>query len=537
MKDRSSKSIRAQILSVNLVGILLTLGLALVITLGFTLRQDRRALDENIRNSAMLLAQVPEVVRTLENQQESPAIKELLDAATVRIRDIDLIILADLNGIQYYAPDQEMVGTAYVGKDQKRILDGKEAFVSDDTGPAGADHCAYAPVRAKDGTLVGFVVVGIYARSYAASAWHTVLRFVLITLAAAAVGVLLSFKLSSRIKASLLGYEPSRLVQLFQQREEVLEALEEGILAIDSANNIIYINRAAARMIGVDREQAMGQQLHAVYPASTLDRVVASGVPEYNVSLSSRPKMYILADRMPIRDGQKIIGAVAIFRNRTEVRKLAENLTGVRHMVEAMRAYTHEFMNKLHVILGLLQIGEPQRAEEYIMNITQIQREVIGLIMERIQEPSAAALLVGKTSRCAELGIRLILDNRSHLSKECPFLPADAYVTILGNLIENAIDGLNQTPRGLKEITVSIREEAEELRLYVDDTGPGISPEAQKLMFQRGFSTKGPGRGTGLKLVQEVVEACHGAIRVESELGIGTTFFLTFNRPMTREGE
>ncbi|MDY4785751.1 sensor histidine kinase [Pygmaiobacter massiliensis] len=537
MKDRSSKSIRAQILSVNLVGILLTLGLALVITLGFTLRQDRRALDENIRNSAMLLAQVPEVVRTLENQQESPAIKELLDAATVRIRDIDLIILADLNGIQYYAPDQEMVGTAYVGKDQKRILDGEEAFVSDDTGPAGADHCAYAPVRAKDGTLLGFVVVGIYARSYAASAWHTVLRFVLITLAAGAVGVLLSFKLSNRIKASLLGYEPSRLVQLFQQREEVLEALEEGILAIDSANNIIYINRAAARMIGVDREQAMGQQLHAVYPASTLDRVAASGVPEYNVSLSSRPKMYILADRMPIREGQKIIGAVAIFRNRTEVRKLAENLTGVRHMVEAMRAYTHEFMNKLHVILGLLQIGEPQRAEEYIMNITQIQREVIGLIMERIQEPSAAALLVGKTSRCAELGIRLILDNRSHLSKECPFLPADAYVTILGNLIENAIDGLNQTPRGLKEITVSIREEAEELRLYVDDTGPGISPEAQKLMFQRGFSTKGPGRGTGLKLVQEVVEACHGAIRVESELGIGTTFFLTFNRPMTREGE
>ena len=99
-----------------------------------------------------------------------------------------------------------------------------------------------------------------------------------------------------------------------------------------------------------------------------------------------------------------LAGAVGIFRNRTEVARLADDLTGVRHMVDAMRAYTHEFMNKLHVILGLLQIGEPERAQQYIMDTTRTQQEAVSRIMNQIKEPSVAALLVGKTSRANELG-------------------------------------------------------------------------------------------------------------------------------------
>ena len=103
-------------------------------------------------------------------------------------------------------------------------------------------------------------------------------------------------------------------------------------------------------------------------------------------------------------------------------------------------------------------------------------------------------------------------------------------MTILGNLIENAIEGLNQSPRDSKEITVSIRESEASLLLCVEDTGPGIPAEIQSHLFERGRSTKGRGRGTGLSLVQEVVSAYHGEIRVESESGIGTSFFITFRR-------
>ena len=195
-----------------------------------------------------------------------------------------------------------------------------------------------------------------------------------------------------------------------------------------------------------------------------------------------------------------------------------------------MRAYTHEFMNKLHVILGLLQIGQTERAQQYIMDTTRIQQEAVSRIMHQIQEPSVAALLVGKTSRANELGIRLTLDRESCLTAENPCLPPEACVTILGNLIENAIESLNQSRCGVKEVSVSIREESSGLLLCVEDTGPGISAALQKTLFQPGSTTKGQGRGTGLSLVREVVDAYEGEIRVESEPGVGTSFFVSFRQ-------
>lgn len=148
----------------------------------------------------------------------------------------------------------------------------------------------------------------------------------------------------------------------------------------------------------------------AIYPRSTIARVMQTGKSEYNISLESIKHVSVISDRMPLwRDGE-IEGAIAIFRNRTEVTRLAQDLTGVQHIVEALRAYTHEFTNKLHVILGLLQLGENRQAEEYVLRLTKTRAHSISYISERIQEPSVAALLIGKSYRAAELGIRFVLD-------------------------------------------------------------------------------------------------------------------------------
>lgn len=162
------------------------------------------------------------------------------------------------------------------------------------------------------------------------------------------------------------------------------------------------------------------------------------------------------------------------------------------------------------------------------MDTSRIQQEAVGRIARCIKEPSVAALLVGKASHCAELGIRFTLDGTSRFTAAT--LPPEACVTLLGNLIENAADCLNQSPRSAKEITVAVREEEDGLWLCVEDTGPGIAPDLRGKLFQPGVSTKGSGRGTGLSLVREVVEAYRGEIRVESEPGMGTSFFLSFRR-------
>lgn len=530
MSVPSRSSLRAQLLWLNVIIVSCSIALSLAGTLYLTLRSERRALDNSLLNSASILSRVPLVAEVLDGSSSREELAAFLNDTTSHVSDIDLILVADTENRIYYAPDSVFLGTHYTGTAQNAVLTGASPYTSNETGPMGSDHSAYAAVRDDSGALLGFVVVGVYVRSMAVLTFQTILRFAGIGLLSAALGSLLANQLSRRIKASLMGYEPDAFARRFHQREDILDALEEGVLAIDREETIIFLNTAAAQMLSLDEEGVVGKSLHTVYPRSTLDRVLRTGKPEYNVSMSSLKDVRVLSDRLPLYEDGRLTGAVGIFRNRTEVTRLADDLTGVRHMVDAMRAYTHEFMNKLHVILGLLQIGEPEKAQQYIMDTKRTQQEAVSRIMHQIGEPSVAALLVGKTSRAGELGIRLTLDRESFLPEGSPWLPPDAYVTILGNLIENAIEGLNQSPRDSKEITVSIRESEASLLLCVEDTGPGIPAEIQSHLFERGRSTKGRGRGTGLSLVQEVVSAYHGEIRVESESGIGTSFFITFRR-------
>ena len=528
-------SIRAQLVHLSFVIVVISIVLSLAGTLFFSLRSEQAALDNNLLNSASILSQVPMLQEALQGELPLDELADYLDDTILHTSDIDLILVGDTDSTLLYVPDRTLVGTAYSGTAQGEALAGAAPYTSNETGPLGSDHSAYAPVRDDAGAVIGFVIVGVYFRSMAAVAMITALRFIAVGAVAAAVGALLARRLSRRIKASLLGYEPDVFARQFHQREDILDALEEGVLAIDSEQRVIFLNASAAEMLSLDRSAVLGRPLHQVYPRSTLDRVLRTGQPEYNVSMSSLKAIRVLSDRLPFYEDGKLSGAVSIFRNRTELTRMADDLTGVRHMVDAMRAYTHEFLNKLHVILGLLQIGEPEKAQQYIMDTSQTHREAVGRIMNQIHQPSVAALLVGKTSRANELGIRLVLDRESALSEDSPWLPPDAYVTILGNLIENAIEVLNQSRSATKEISVSIRESEESLLLCVEDTGPGIPPALRSTMFQRGATSKGKGRGTGLSLVREVVEAYHGEIRVESESGVGSSFFLSFCREDPQE--
>lgn len=530
MYTQARTSIRAQLMRLSLIIVAVSIALSLSGTMYLALRGEQEALDSNLLNSASILSQVPLVRQALQGELSADQLADYLDATTEQTSDIDLILVGDIHSTLLYVPDRALIGTTYSGTAQTGVLSGSSPYTSNETGPMGSDHSAYAPVRDEQGNVIGFVIVGVYFRSMALVAVGTVTRMLLVGLAAAVLGSLLALRLSRRIKQSLLGYEPDIFARQFHQREDILDALEEGILAIDGEKTVIFLNASAAEMLSLDRRAILGRPLHEVYPRSTLDRVLETGQAEYNVSMTSLRDIRVLSDRLPLYENGRLAGAVSIFRNRTELTRMADNLTGVSHMVEAMRAYTHEFMNKLHVILGLLQIGEPEKAQQYIMDTTQTQQVAVSRIMNQIHQPSVAALLVGKTSRANELSIRLRLDRESSLSEESPWLPPDAYVTVLGNLIENAIEVLNQSRGSTKEISVSIRESGESLLLCVEDTGPGIPAALRRTLFQRGISTKGRERGTGLALVQEVVEAYHGEIRVESESGVGTSFFLSFCR-------
>ena len=527
----AGQTLYQQIRRVSVLGILVAMILATGAGLWLSLAQEQRMRDDTLTAAVQAAA----YALALDGHSDAQQLQEYTLRTVEGIEGVDLFAVYDAQGRPVYYADivSGQAGSAELpaldAELCRRLAQSGEVLLDDAETPLGADHCAVTAVRGANGTVTGYVLAGLYLRSIRTMALRTLGVFVGIGLAALGVGTLLSLQLARRIKSGLLGYEPDAFRDLFLRRMELLDALDEGLLAIDRDAHILYINRAAAEMLSFDKDAVLGRPLAEVYPQSTIPQVLRTQKAEYNVSLESLRHVRILSDRMPVwRDG-RIVGAVAIFRNRTEVARLARELTGVQHIVEAMRAYTHEFMNKLHVILGLLQLGEAQRAEEYVLQLTQTRALSTRQISACIAEPSVAALLIGKSCRAAELGVRLTLDPASHLDADPRCLPAPAMITVLGNLIENAFDAFAQTPgRTLHEVSVSVREGEQGLILSVDDNACGMSDEVRRHLFERGATSKGKGHGTGLYLVKQIVDAYHGDIRVESTRGVGSSFVITF---------
>jgi sensor histidine kinase regulating citrate/malate metabolism len=194
-----------------------------------------------------------------------------------------------------------------------------------------------------------------------------------------------------------------------------------------------------------------------------------------------------------------------------------------------MRANNHDFTNKLHVILGLIQIGQYDKAQSYIENISIIQRETISHVMHAIDNASFAALLIGKIARASECNVKFILDEKLHFSSEDVSLPSEALITITGNLIDNALDAMNMKNTGIseqQELYFSVLTKPGSLLLTVKDTGCGIAEEDKPHVFANGFSTKGQGRGVGLFHTKLLIESLGGTISFESKAGQGTCFMV-----------
>ncbi len=207
----------------------------------------------------------------------------------------------------------------------------------------------------------------------------------------------------------------------------------------------------------------------------------------------------------------------------------AEDLEGTKFLVDSMRANNHDFTNKLHVILGLIQIGQYDKAQSYIENISIIQRETISHVMHAIDNASFAALLIGKIARASECNVKFILDEKLHFSSEDVSLPSEALITITGNLIDNALDAMNMKNTGISEqheLYFSVMTKPGSLLLTVKDTGCGIADEDKPHVFANGFSTKGEGRGVGLFHTKLLVESLGGSISFESKEGQGTCFMV-----------
>ena len=496
------------------VQMVLIISLALFLGIAGTLINihfERQKRDQNLQNVAEAIAQSPIL---LEQEPDSFVLNEYLDSLKDTLDNIDVISVVDSNLVRLYHSNHELIGTAYDGTIPKFDGEDEGYYAMNDSGPSGTQRRAYAAIYDEKGNYIGFVMAIMLMQNIHRETWQTAFIFVLITIAAILMELLISTEMSGTIKRSLMGYEPDVFSAMYRIRDNILESLDEGIIAIDNEGGVQFVNSAAGSMLN-QIENGLAT------------KIVGEKID--NVKLGSET---LLVDRMPIKENEVCVGEIAILHDRAEYTKLMEDLTGTRYLVDSMRANNHDFTNKLHVILGLIQMEMYDKAVSYIENITIVQRSTISKIMNAVQEPAVAALLIGKTARASELNIKFVLHEGCFYSNADMQLPSELLVTIIGNLIENAFEAMNDNMdcNVQKELIFGIYSRPGAVLITTDDTGVGISEENLQRIFDNGFSTKGEGRGTGLYQVKEMVERYGGMISVESQEGVGSSFTVSFTK-------
>ena len=487
--------------------------------------------DQNLQNVAEAIAKSPLLVETEYSDTISSSIlKEYLDSLRDTLEDIDVISVVTTTKKRLYHSNEELIGTVYDGTIPDFKEKSKDYYTTTDNGPSGTQRRAYAAIYDEEGNYVGFVMAIMLMKNIKNETIQIILTFILITIIAILIELFISAELSDKIKKSLLGYEPDVFTSMFRMRDNILESLDEGIVAVDKIGKVQFINKSAVEMLTTDGKEEAFIGKYVSNLSNTIPALKPLCASETSRSVSSAYDN-ILIDTIPIKENDSVTGTVGILHDRKEYTKLMEDLTGTRYLVDSMRANNHDFTNKLHVILGLIQMEMYDEATSYIQNITMVQRETISKVMNCINEPAIAALLIGKIARASELNVKFVLREGCYYSSADISLPSEVLVTVIGNLIENAFESMNDMNYdGQKELLFGMYSKPGALLITADDTGSGISDNNIGRIFENGFSTKGSGRGTGLYQVKNLIEAAGGKINVESQEGIGTSFTVSFKK-------
>lgn len=397
-----------------------------------------------------------------------------------------------------------------------RVLEGR-AWTGVVGGTGAEELSAHVPVLDETGKMIGIASISRNYPSALERLGDAVPNLLTYLGVASVLGVAGSLLLSRRVKRQTLGMEPSEITGLVENREAMLRGLKEGVVALDPHERITVANDSARALLGLPAD-CVGKRLASLAVEPALKEVLTREQPGPDQLVLVGDRLVVL-NRVPIRSRGRDIGSVTTLRDRTELSALERELGATRTVTDTLRAQAHEFANQLHVISGLIQIGEYDSVVQFVNGATLDRTRLNDEVTSRIEDPALAALLIAKSSLATERGVTLQLDPESELERVDDELSRDL-TTVVGNLVDNAFDAVAGLPEAV--VKVRVEETADGVTVTVRDTGPGVAGDAGKI-FKQGFTTKEPGpsgsRGFGLALSRVVCRRSGGDLTVANDNG------------------
>ena len=429
------------------------------------------------------------------------------------------VVVGDYEGKRYSHPVPERIGKYMVGGDNERALVQGQSYVSIAVGTLGPSLRGKVPIFSSEGEILGVVSVGYLIETVQDVIQPYQQRLLFWILGLFAVGALGTWFIAREVKRSIFGLEPYEIAGLYRERTALLESIREGIIAINEKGDVTVMNHQAAQILGFSPEDALGRPIEKLLPETRMLEVLKTGKGEYDQEMLIEEEE-VVVNRVPILEQDHVTGVVSSFRRAQEIDRLVQELTSIREYSEALRAQTHEYSNKLHTLAGLIQIGATQESLDLIGRESSGYNALLRQLSDQIHDPFLSAIIVGKYHRALELKTKLEIDPESSMSNIGHSSRSEKIITIIGNLLENALEA-SALVEGIKKVCLSMTDVGNDLIFEIEDSGPGISQEQQETIFDEGFTTKsGMGRGIGLRLVQKNLIQIHGHLTIgKSSLG------------------
>ena len=431
------------------------------------------------------------------------------------------VVVTNAKGIRLSHPNPRLIGTPvwYPDKD----LPSSETFrtgqdwMGIEHGTLGVEAVGKAPIFGH-GKLIGEVSVGFLTATVAGDVARMLVDLAVYFLAVLALGVLAALGLSRRLKRQTFGLELREIAALLQEREAMLHGIREGVLGYDKNERIVLANDFARQLLDLLPE-FVGRPLRHVLPPGRLADVV-TGEIEGSDLLVLHGDRVLVANRMPIRQGHRHLGWVVTFQDRTESEALKRQLDDAIGLTETLRAQSHEFANRLHTLVGLVELGRNDEAIQFVTDVSAARADLTERLQADIGDAKLVAMILGKVSLADERDVRLRVMDDSHVG--APISDISQVLTVAGNLIDNAIDAAAQAP-GPRWVELTIVAVEHDLLVRVRDSGRGVPHDMRESVFMDGVTTKtsttGARRGLGLALVRKVVEGRGGMISVGHDGG------------------
>ena len=519
-------SLAGQYLVLQLLIVLAVLVAVVAISLAQSAAAFERIEGRRALSAAEALGNNPTVRALLPDAE--PRVGSALPAVAESVRTVSgssQVALARLDRTVVASSDPAILGQQ-LELGASRVTEGR-AWTGVVGGGAATVLSAHVPVLNDAGEMIGIASISRNYPTTLERLGDAVPNLLTYLGVASVLGVAGSLMLSRRVKRQTLGMEPSEITGLVENREAMVRGLKEGVVALDPHERVTVANDSARELLGLPAD-CVGRKLASLTVDPALKVVLTRDQPDPDQLVLVGERLVVL-NRVPIRSRGREIGSVTTLRDRTELSSLERELGATRTATDTLRAQAHEFANQLHVISGLIQIGEYDSVVQFVNGATVDRTRLNDEVTGRIHDPALAALLIAKSSLATERGVALQLDPASALRPVSDELSRDL-ATVAGNLVDNAFDAVTGLPEA--SVRVLVEDNGDQVTVTVRDNGPGIPAGAAEDIFRQGFTTKASmregGRGFGLALSRVVCRRSGGDLTVANRNG--AVFTARFNR-------